>query len=230
MIDGWLERAPGDERCDADWDPYVTVREGDRRARTGRPGFRHGHATTRLCDRHRGMRGLRTADRPGGHFGLGSGRLGLGSLRSLRLVDWRRRLSGSRNGRRGRGSGRWLHPLLRQERERIDVAVRVRAHPDAEMEVRLIVLGDAARADRPEGRALRDGRLRSDLERAKVEERDRVAVGGLHRHGSTPAGHCAREGDDSGGRCTHGGTCRPGDVDAAVLSGGVGIVSEDEGS
>jgi hypothetical protein len=230
MLDGRWERAPGDERRNADRDTRVTVRDRDRSARTGRPGFRHGPATTRLCDRHRcGVRVVRTADRPGGYFALRSRGLGPGSLRSLRLVD-RRRLNGSRNGRLGRGGGRRLHPLLRQEGERIDVAVRVRAHADAEMDVRLVVLGVAARADRPEGCALRDGRLRSDLERAEVEERDRVAVGGLHRHGSTSARDRAGEGDDSGGRCAHGGTCRPGDIGAAVLSGGVGVVSEDEGS
>jgi hypothetical protein len=230
MLDGRWERAPGDEGRNAGRDTRVPVRDGDRAARTERPGFRHGPATTRLCDRHGGMRVVRTADRPGGVFGLGSRGLGLGSLRRLRLVDRRRRLNGSRNGRLGRGGRGRLHPLLRQEGERVDVAVRVRAYADAEMDVRLVVLGVAARADRPEGRALRDGGLRSDLERAEVEERDRVAVGGLHRHGSTSAGDRAGEGDDSGGRCAHGGTCRPGDVGAAVLSGGVGVVSEDEGS
>jgi hypothetical protein len=98
------------------------------------------------------------------------------------------------------------------------------------MDVWLGVLRDAARADRPERRALRDDRLGDHLERAEVDERYRVAVRRLHGHGSTSAGNRAGEADDSCGRREYRRAFLSGDVHAAMLSAGVGIVSEDEGS
>jgi hypothetical protein len=65
------------------------------------------------------------------------------------------------------------------------------------MDVRLRVLGDPAGADHANWRTLRHGRLANDLERAEVDERDRVAVRRLQGHGPTAAGNRAGEGDDS---------------------------------
>jgi len=98
------------------------------------------------------------------------------------------------------------------------------------MDVGLLVLGVAARADRPDGRALADQGLASDRYRAEVDEGHRVSVGRLDRHGAASSRHGAGEAHDPRGRRAHG---RPGgrrDVGAAVLSTGVGIVAEDERS
>jgi hypothetical protein len=232
-------RGPGVERRDAGRDTHVKLRHGHGSGLVGRSGFRHCPARTRLRGGYHRRRGLGSA---GALRGLGSARLlrarlgcrrrgfGRRALGRLGPIGGGLRLSGSRHGRLRRRRGRRLHPFLRQQRERIDVAVGIRRDPDAEMDVGLGVLGGAARPDRPEGRALRDGLLGSHAERAEVDERDRVAVGRLHRDGSASAGNRAGEADDSCRRREDGRTRRSCDVDAAVLPAGVGIVSEDEGS
>jgi hypothetical protein len=117
-----------------------------------------------------------------------------------------------------------------QEPERVDIAVRIRRHADAEVDVRLGVLrlaGPTGRADAP---ALGDLVAARDGDGAEVDERDRVAVGRLDRHRAASAGHGAGERDRAGRRRLDERACRRGDVDAAMLLGRIGIVPEDEGS
>jgi hypothetical protein len=101
----------------------------------------------------------------------------------------RRRLHGHRSRRtdRRRRCGRRRRHLgrrtLRQERQRVDVALRVIRSPDAEMNVRHLVLRIAGRADRADCLALGNSVAGRDHDRAQVEERDRVAVLRPDRHG-----------------------------------------------
>jgi hypothetical protein len=64
----------------------------------------------------------------------------------------------------------------RQERQRVDVAVRVRRVADAEIDVRLCPDGLAARADRADDVALAEPRPNRDPDRAEVNQRDRPGV------------------------------------------------------
>ena len=92
------------------------------------------------------------------------------SLHRRRLL--RRRL----NGRRLRGLAR-----RRQERQRVDVTVRIRRVADAQVDVRLGPFGIAARADRADDVSFGDLRSDGHADRAEVDERDRPAVGGPNR-------------------------------------------------
>lgn len=65
-----------------------------------------------------------------------------------------------------------------------------------------------------------------DRDRAELQQRDRVAVGGLDRHGPPAAGHGAAERDRAGGRRANDGADLGPDVDAAMLAGGVRVLAE----
>ena len=71
--------------------------------------------------------------------------------------------------------------------------------------------------------ALGDEAAARDRDRAELQQRHRVAVGGLDRHGPAAAGHGTAERDRAGGRRAHGGADVGADVDAAVLAGGVRV-------
>ena len=128
-------------------------------------------------------------------------------------------------GRRGSGGGRRL-VARGQEREWVDVPVRIRRDPDAEVDVWDRVLALAAGADRADRRALAEGRAAVDRDRAEVDERDRVAVLRSHGDGSPARGNGAGEAHDSCRGRADGRSFVAGDVDAAMLPSGVGILSE----
>jgi hypothetical protein len=108
--------------------------------------------------------------------------------------------------------------------------VLVGGPPHAEVDVRLSQLRLAARADRADGGAFGHGCTAPDHEGAEMDEGHRVPVGGLDRDGAAAAGNGARERNRARSRGAHGGAGRGADVDAAVLSRRVRVVSEDEGS
>jgi len=118
----------------------------------------------------------------------------------------------------------------RQKPERVDVAVGIRRHPDAQVDVRLGVLGLAGPAGRADAVALDDLLAARDSDGAEVDEGDRVAVGRLDRRRAATAGHGAGERDHAGRRRPDEPACRRSDVEAAMLVGRIGIVPEDEGS
>jgi hypothetical protein len=98
------------------------------------------------------------------------------------------------------------------------------------VKVRLFVLGIAARADCADGAALGDLRSVLDPDRAQVHEGQGVAVGGLHGDAPSSAGTGAGECDDASGGCTDRLASGRGEVDAAMLPPGEGVVSEHERS
>jgi hypothetical protein len=142
---------------------------------------------------------------------------GLGRKRRHRVGDQRRRRRHS-----DRRPARW------KEAERVDVALRVGSDANAEVHVRLVELGRAARADAAHGRTLVDERSLEHSDRPEMDEGHGVAVGGSDADRLASAGDrtCERDrarrgGDDVGPR-------RVGDVDATVLSAGVGVAAERE--
>jgi hypothetical protein len=79
------------------------------------------------------------------------------------------------------------------------------------------VVGDTARADRADDRALCHGSPAPDLDRAKVHQRRRVAKGRLDRHRLAAGGHGAGERDDAPHRGAHVRPRRRAEIDAAML-------------
>ena len=132
----------------------------------------------------------------------------------------RRRRRGGRCGRRRR-----KRPVG-QEDERIDVAVRILRTPDAQMNVRHVVLQGAARTDGGDRRSFthRVTPLRS--RRAEMRQRHRVAVASLNRQRPTADRHRACERDNPRDRRQHRGSRGSADVDTAVLAGRVGVITE----
>jgi hypothetical protein len=94
------------------------------------------------------------------------------------------------------------------------------------VQVRHVVLGDAARPHAADGRTLGDALAAADREAAEMGEGDGVAVLGLDRQRPAARRDRAGERDDAGGRGDDCGACCPGDVDAAMLPGGIRIVPE----
>jgi hypothetical protein len=150
----------------------------------------------------------------------------------------RRRRSGGRRGvadrignrgglrhglRPGRGRGRWA--VWGQERERVEVALRIVSAPHPEVDVGLCQLRLAARADRSNDFALRHRVATPHRVRPEVYERDRVAVRRRDRQRLATDGHGPREGDRAGDRCPHPGTGWRANVDSAVLPGGVRVLT-----
>ena len=131
----------------------------------------------------------------------------------------------------GAGDGAGAGARSRREQpEWIDVSLVVGRAADPEVDARHVLLGRAARAHRADGVAFADGRALRDLDRAEVDERDGVAVRREDRHAAAVGRQRPGEGDDA--RCgrLHRRAVRAGDVDAAVLPGGVRVRPEGEGS
>jgi hypothetical protein len=116
----------------------------------------------------------------------------------------------------------------RQERQGIDVPVRVGCSTDAEIHVWLGPLGLTARTDRADDVALAHGRPDRDPDGAEVDERDRPAVLGADRQAQPLMGQLPRVGDDAGRSRANARARRGADVDPAVLAAGVGIALGDE--
>ena len=170
------------------------VRRRRRRGRVGRGGGRGGRIAL-----------------DGRTGGVGCGRRG--GDRGLRRRDGLRGVHrhGQRHGQR-RDSAR------RQQRERVDVPLRLRGDADAEVDGRIGRV--RRRADGAHGSALRDRRPPRDGDRAEVDERDRKAVRRHHRHHAAAVRHGAGERDQPARRSDDALAERTTHVDAAVLSAG----------
>ena len=140
-----------------------------------------------------------------------------------------------RDGRRlGGGNGRGRRRLRRGGRSRreeaqgVDVALRIGRDPDAEVDVRLLELGRAARAHATDGRAFGDDRALQHADRAEMDERDRVAVVGVDRDRLAAAGN--RPGKRDGSARGSDDVCpgRVGNVDSPMLAASVRVVTKRE--
>ena len=166
----------------------------------GRVRRRRGH---RLRRRRHGIgrrrsgrnRSLRSSRR--GHSGLGRGR-------GIRCRRGDNRCAVRHEGRRGHDEPR------RQERERVDVPVRIGRDTHAEMHVALAA-DEADDIAFPDGAAARDGR------RTQVDERDRVAVRRPNRDDSAAPWDGAGEGHRPARRGEHGRAGSRADRNPAVL-------------
>ncbi len=163
-------------------------------------------------------------------------RLGALDGRFDRWQGWRYR-SGMMRRRLGSGlrcrlrCGRWsCRRPRRQERERIDVPLRVRGHTHAEMDVRPVHFRGSARSNRPDLGALAHGVSLFHAERTQMDEGHRVSVAGLDRHDLAVCTDRAREGDDARRRCYDARSRWPGDIDTAMLAARVRVVADDKGS
>jgi len=167
------------------------------------------------CRRLLGRGRLRSGLRPGRrrHRGrLGGRRRRRGRGRGLRGRRRRHRRGGRRHGRR---------PA--EQAERVDVALLVRVRAHAEVDVRPLDLGRAARADRADRVTLGDRRALGDVERAEMRQRDVVAVAGEDRQRPPARGDGSREGDGAArGRDDRAARGRA-DVDAPVLAARVRV-------
>lgn len=139
--------------------------------------------------------------------------------RRCRSGAMRRRLRRGRWGRR--------HPR-RQERKRIDVPLRVRGHAHAEMDVRPVRFRGPTRPNLPHLGALAHGVAFRHAERAKMDERHRVAVAGLDRHDLPVGPDRARERDDARGGGGDRRIALRRDVDPAMLTSGVRVTAKNE--
>jgi len=106
--------------------------------------------------------------------------------------------------------------------------VRVGGQADPEVQVRLVPLAVAARADRAHDLSFLDRSPGSYSDRAEVHEGDRVAVGCANRQAEPFVGHLPDKRDDAGGGSPHVGTGRSGNVDPPVLTARVRVVLGDE--
>jgi hypothetical protein len=102
----------------------------------------------------------------------------------------------------------------------------LRREADAQVDVRLLVLGLPARPDGAHAVALVDDLTADHTDRAEVEQGDRVAVGRLDRDRAAAPRHGSYEVHTACGRRTHGGAERPGDVDTAMLTRLVRVVAD----
>jgi hypothetical protein len=136
----------------------------------------------------------------GGHRWLTRGRHGLGS-------GVRRRVGSGRRRRK-----------RRQQELRVDVALLVAEHADAQLHVRDRMRDQAAGTDDGDGLALGHDRAFRDQEGAEVKQGDGVAVGRLDRNREAVGRDAAHEADGSRPRREHLPAERALDVDAAVLA------------
>jgi hypothetical protein len=153
-------------------------------------------------------------------------------LRRRRFLRQRLRRERRRLGRRSRGRGRRLdlprrrgRRPRRQEEQRIEITLRIVGLADAEIDVRLGQLDIAARPDRSNGIAFSDLDALLDPVGAEMNERDRVAVLRLNRHGLATFRHRPGEGHDPSRGSAHGRSRRRADVDPPVLARRVRVVA-----
>jgi hypothetical protein len=116
----------------------------------------------------------------------------------------------------------------RKQRERVHVAVRIGGQANAEVEVGLRPLSLAARADRAHDLAFLNRGPGAHSDRAEVDERDRVAIGGANRQAQALTGQLPDERGDACRRSPDLRTRRGRDVDSPVLAACVGISFGDE--
>ena len=201
-------------------------RHDDRGRALGSRGRRRGRHSRR---RRRGCSRLRRRGRSRGRRRSRSRRR-RGRRRARSGRRSRHRCGRRRGCRRGRRGGRRSGGPRRKVGERVAVTLRVGGDADAEVDVRPVDLGVAARPDRGDAVALGHRGARRDRQRAEMRERDREPVGGRDRESAARARHRSREGDGAARGRAHGLTGGRADVDAAVLPGGVRLRRvEDEG-
>ncbi len=220
------------------------LRETDRpdHAQAGRIGSRLGtHCRLlnaldrRLRPRH-GRRFGRRDNRGERRSGPGRGRCDLGRSADRRRCRRRRlgRGSGGRRNRYGSGSyqlGRGGRGLLRsarggrrarrQQRQRIDVTLRIARDAHAEVDERLGEIDVAARPHSSDDGAFPDERAPGHTDRPQVDERGGVAERCLDRNCLSAARNRAGERDHSLRRSEDRMTAGRAEIDAAVLTGGV---------
>ena len=127
------------------------------------------------------------------------------------------------NGLLRRVRRRLAYGSLGQQRQRVDVAVRIRGQANAEVNVRLAPLRLAARADRGHDVALVDRGARGDADRADVDEGDGVPLRSANRQAEPFVRQPAGEGDDAGCGSAKLGARAARDVDPAMLAAGVRV-------
>ena len=163
-------------------------------------------------------------------FGLWHGR-GLGRRRRRGMhrrwwcrfdCRWRRRAWRRRWLWWGRRSTR------REQRERIHISLRIACDPDAEVDIRDLVLWRPARPDRSDSGPFPNGVALPDGERAQLHERHRVAVVGLDSDDLSVRDDRTGERDVARSRREDGGPLLAGNVDPAMLAARVRIPAEDE--
>jgi hypothetical protein len=140
------------------------------------------------------------------------------------------------NRRRRRGKGLRLTLRRRlgcaltdgEQRERVDVPVRLGGQPHAEMNVWLRPFGLAGRADRADDLAFADRGADRKSDRPQVDEGDGVSALGPDRQAEPFVRQPPGEGDDPRRRSAHIGSRRRPDVDAAMLTARVRIALGDE--
>jgi hypothetical protein len=115
-----------------------------------------------------------------------------------------------------------------QQRQRVEIPVRIGGQADAQMDVWLRSLGLAARADRSHDLPFADRRSNGQGDRSQVDEGDRIPVLGADRQAEPLARKPAGVGDDPRGRSAYLGSRRSADVDAAVLAARIRVVAGDE--
>jgi hypothetical protein len=157
-------------------------------------------------------RRLGTARRHRGRLQIVGNRRG---SRRRRRRPGRRSGLGRRSGR-GRLRRRGRSRPWRQERERVEVALRIVRAADAEMHIRDVELEVARRADAADALALRQLFALGDGERTEMGQGDGVAVGGPDRRRPPVSRQPARERHGARRGRRNGGACRRADVDARV--------------
>ena len=219
------------ERCDIRSRRIADLRVG--RMARGTPGRSRscrgrGPGAPHLHRRRPGGRLRRTGDRRGRRLRArcrrgrcsDRGRGGRGrSDHCQSVVCSRRRRFGGNSRRR---APRW------EQRQRVDISLRVGRVANAEVDVWNVELRDTTRPDRPHGRAFLHRGVLLHRDRTEVEERHGVAVAGLDGD-SLPVGwNGSRERHRAARRRSHRCPSRRADVDAAMLSRRVGIGAKAE--
>jgi hypothetical protein len=190
-------------------------RPGGARCGRGRPGCSSGPrgSSSRRGHRRRMRGGPRCHRRPRRRLGLPRGgsrrlhRCGLGSRSRIRGAA----LAGRKQG------------------QRVEVPVRLGGQPNAEVHRghSPFLAPELGCCDHV---ALHDGCANAHAEGAEMQERDRVAVLGPQGDRPAAAGNRSRERDHARDRSEDVLSRSRGDLDAAMLPGGVGIVVDVEGS
>ena len=130
-----------------------------------------------------------------------------------------------------RRSGRWRRHAGRQQRQRIDVALRIAGHARAEVHVWIGQVDDAARTDCAHHRRFSDECAARHSDRPEVDERGRVAERRLDRHRLPTRRNRSGERHHTLYGSEHRAAARRAEVDTSVLAGRVRVrVVEPEGA
>lgn len=102
--------------------------------------------------------------------------------------------------------------------------MRLRCQANAEMDVRLVVLGLPVRPDGADDVVLPQRRADTHADGPQVQKRDRVAVLGADRHSAPRGRDRSSKADHAGYRCANLGTIGGADVHAPMLTAEVRVV------